>query len=182
MKIGHADAQRSDSVRRSVAARRDPLPGWRELTTHGFFAIAPRWVNDTTLVYTGSDGRETNAAILVTTSGRRVRLGRRNSRNANVPMPGGGFLFAQLDFTSPDVIRSDLYVQRDGRITQLTHGARLIQPDVRSDGEIIAVQLGAARSTLVRVDALTHRISPLTLGEPEDVYAEPRWSPDGRRI
>lgn len=182
MTFGRAYAQWSDSVRRSVAARRDPLPGWRELTTHGFFAIAPRWVNDTTLVYTGSDGRETNAAFLVTTSGRRVRLGRRNSRNANVPMPGGGFLFAQLDFTSPDVIRSDLYVQRDGRVTRLTHGARLIQPDVRRDGEIIAVQLGPARSTLVRVDALTHRISPLTLGVPEDVYAEPRWSPDGRRI
>ena len=172
----------SDSVRRSVAARREPLPGWRELTVHGFFATAPRWVNDTTLVYTGSDGRETNAAYLVTTSGRRTRLGRRNSRSASVPMPGGGYLFAQLDFTEPSVIRSDLYVQRASHVTRLTHGARLIQPDVRSDGEIIAVQLGPARSTLVRVDALTHQVSRLTLSEPEDVYAEPRWSPDGQRI
>jgi hypothetical protein len=97
-------------------------------------------------------------------------------------MPGGGYLFAQVDFTEPDVIRSDLYVQRGGRVTRLTHGARLIQPDVRRDGEIIAVQLGPARSTLVRVDALTHAISPLTLDAPDDVYAEPRWSPDGRRI
>ncbi|HEX7977569.1 MAG TPA: hypothetical protein VF461_03150, partial [Gemmatimonadaceae bacterium] len=182
MSFGRAYTLWSDSVRRSVAARREPLPGWRELTRHGFFATAPRWLDDTTLVYTGSDGRETNAAYLVTTSGRQVRLGRRNSRSASVPMPGGGFLFAQIDFTNPGVVRSDLYVQRDGRVTQLTHGARLIQPDVRSDGEIIAVQLGPARSTLVRVDALTHAIAPLTLGVPEDVYAEPRWSPDGRRI
>ena len=182
MTFGRAYSLWSDSVRRSVSARREPLPGWRELTAHGFFATAPRWVNDTTLVYTGSDGRESNAAYLVTTSGRRTRLGRRNSRSASVPMPGGGFLFAQLDFTNPAVIRSDLYVQRGGRVTRLTHGARLIQPDVRSDGEIIAVQLGPARSTLVRIDALTRGISPLTLGGPEDVYAEPRWSPDGHRI
>jgi hypothetical protein len=182
MSFGRAYTLWSDSVLRSVAARRAPLPAWRELTTHGFFATAPRWVNDTTLVYTGSDGRETNAAYLVTTSGRRVRLGRRNTRSASVPMPGGGFLFAQLDYTEPDVVRSDLYVERDGRVTRLTHGARLIQPDVRGDGEIVAVQLGPARSTLVRLDARTHAITPLTLGAPEDVYAEPRWSPDGRRI
>ena len=182
MSFGRAYTLWSDSVRRSVAARQEPLPGWRELTAHGFFATAPRWVNDTTLVYTGGDGRETNAAYLVTTSGRRTRLGRRNSRSASVPMPGGGFLFAQIDYTEPSVIRSDLYVQRDGQVTRLTHGARLIQPDVRSDGEIVAVQLGPARSTLVRVDARTHAITPLTVDAPDDVYAEPRWSPDGRRI
>ncbi|MBW8769135.1 MAG: PD40 domain-containing protein, partial [Gemmatimonadetes bacterium] len=182
MSFGRAYTLWSDSVRRSVAARREPLPGWRELTVHGFFATAPRWLNDTTLVYTGGDGRETNAAYLVTTSGRRTRLGRRNSRSASVPMPVGGFLFAQIDFTEPDVIRSDLYVQRGGEVTRLTRGARLIQPDVRGDGEIVAVQLGPARSTLVRVDARTHAISPLTLGAADDIYAEPRWSPDGRRI
>jgi len=145
-----------------VSARRVPLPGWRELTSHGFFVTAPRWVDDSTLVYTGSDGRETNAAYLVTASGRRTRLGRRNSRSASVPMPNGGLLFAQVDFTSPDVIRSDLYVERGGHVARLTHGARLIQPDVRRDGEIVAVQLGPARSSLVRIDALTHAISPLT--------------------
>ena len=182
MSFGRAYALWSDSVRRSVAVRHEPLPGWRELTAHAFFATAPRWVNDTTLVYTGGDGRETNAAYLVTTSGRRTRVGRRNSRSASVPMPGGGFLFAQIDFTEPDVVRSDLYVQRGAHVTRLTRGARLIQPDVRGDGEIVAVQLGPARSTLVRVDAHTRAISPLSAGAPEDVYAEPRWSPDGRRI
>ncbi len=182
MSFGRAYALWSDSVQRSVAARREPLPGWRELTSHAFFATGPRWVNDTTLVYTGSDGRETNAAYYVTTSGRRTRIGRRNTRNASVPTPDGGLLFAQLDYTEPDVVRSDLYVQHGSHVTRLTHGARLIQPDVRGDGEIIAVQLGAARSTLVRIDARTHAITPLTSGAPEDVYAEPRWSPDGRRI
>lgn len=172
-----------DSVLHSVGERRgDPLPGWRELTTHGWFATSPRWVNDSTLVYTGSDGRETNAAYLLTTSGTRTRLSRRDTREASVPLAGGGFLYAQLDFTNPQEVRSDLYVERNGRVTRLTHGARIIQPDVRRDGEIVAVQLGAARSTLVRIDAVTHAIVPLSLGAFEDVYAEPRWSPDGTRV
>jgi hypothetical protein len=173
----------SDSVVRSVAGERsDPLPGWRELTTHGWFATAPRWVNDTTLVYSGTDGRETNAAYLVTLSGKRTRLGRRDTREASVPLADGGFLYAQLDFTNPQEVRSDLYVERDGRVTRLTHGQRLIQPDVRPTGQFVAVQLGPARSGLVvgLADARVMRV--LREARPDEVWAEPRWSPDGRWI
>ena len=173
----------SDSVVRSVGGQRgDPLPGWRELTTHGWFATAPRWVNDSTIVYSGSDGRETNAAWLVTLSGQRTRLGRRDTRGASVPLAGGGFLFAQLDFTEPDEVRSDLYVERDGRVERLTHGQRLIQPDVRRDGQIVAVQLGPARASLVQVSADGGSISTLATAGDDEVWAEPRWSPDGSRI
>ena len=173
----------SDSVTRSVGDRRtEPLPGWRELTTHGWFATAPRWVNDSTLVYTGSDGRETNAAFLLTTSGTRTRLGRRDTREASVPMPGGGFLFSQIDFTSPEEVRADLYVERGGRETRLTKGARLIQPDVRRDGIIVAVQLDAARSRLVIVSANGRAIHVLRDAAPDEVWAEPRWSSTGRQI
>lgn len=173
----------SDSVTRSVAGRRsDPLPGWRELTRHGWFATSPRWVNDSTLVYTGSDGRETNAAYLVTTSGRRTRLGRRDTRGASVPLRDGGFLYAQLDVTNPQEVRSDLYVEREGRVTRLTRGARLIQPDANVAGEIVAVQLGPARSSLVLVSADGRTIRTLLAASDDEVWAEPRWSPDGRQI
>ena len=158
------------------------MPGWRELTTHGWFATSPRWVNDTTLVYTGSDGRETNAAYLLTTSGVRTRLGRRDTREASVPLADGSFLYAQLDFTNPEEVRSDLYVERNGRATRLTHGARLIQPDVRADGEIVAVQLGPTRASLVRVSADGRTTSSIATAGNDEVWAEPRWSPDGRRI
>ena len=170
----------SDSVIRSVGERRAPLPGWRELTSHGWFATSPRWVNDSTLVYTGSDGRETNAAFLLTTSGVRTRLGRRDTREASVPLPDGGLLYAQLDFTNPQEVRSDLYVERDGRTTRLTHGGRFIQPDVSRGGTIVAVQLEPTRSRLVMMlpDARVMRV--LREAAPDEVWAEPRWSPDGR--
>jgi hypothetical protein len=173
----------SDSVIRSVGEQRaGPLPGWRELTKHGWFATAPRWVNDSTLVYTGSDGRETNAAFLVTTSGVRTRLGRRDTREASVPLSGGGFLYAQLDFTNPQEVRSDLYVERDGRVRRLTHGARIIEPDVRRDGLIAAVRLEPGRSSLVVALADARVMRVLREAGPDEVWAEPRWSPDGRWI
>jgi hypothetical protein len=180
--FGRAYRAWSDSVRASVAAPEPPLPGWRELTTHGYFAGSPRWIDDTTLVYTGSDGKETTAAYRVTISGARTRLGRRNSRGANVPVRGGGLLYAQLDFTGREEVRSDLYLERGGRTLRLTDGARLIEPDVRNDGEILAVQLGSARASLVRVDAVAHVTLPLASAGPDEVYAEPRWSPDGTRF
>ncbi|MFL5619682.1 MAG: TolB family protein, partial [Gemmatimonadaceae bacterium] len=173
----------SDSVVHSVSGQRsDPLPGWRELTTHGWFATSPRWVNDSTLVYTGTDGRETNAAFLLTTSGVRTRLGRRDTREASVPLADGGFLYSQLDFTNPQEVRSDLYVERDGRVSRLTHGARLIQPDVRRDGLIAAVRLEPGRSSLVVALADARVMRVLREAGPDEVWAEPRWSPDGRWI
>ena len=181
--FGSAYRAWSDSVIRTVGdSRVDALMGWRELTRHGWFATGPRWVNDSTLVYTGTDGRETNAAFLLTTSGVRTRLGRRDTREASVPLRGGGFLYAQLDFTNPQEVRSDLYVERDGRVRRLTHGARLIQPDVRRDGTIAAVRLEPGRSSLVIASANGRAIQVLRAAQSDEVWAEPRWAPDGMRL
>ncbi|MDB4883963.1 MAG: WD40-like beta Propeller containing protein, partial [Gemmatimonadetes bacterium] len=177
-----AYARWRDSVQRGAGPRTAPLPGWRELTTHGYYASSPRWLNDTTLIYTGTDGRETNAAYLLTTGGRRLRLGRRDARGANVPLARGGLLFAQLDRTSRAEVRSDLYLSRRGRVTRLTHGQRLIQPDARADGAIVAVELGPTRSSLVLLDSLARNPRVLRAADADETWSEPRWSPDGARI
>jgi hypothetical protein len=172
-----------DSVLRSVTVPRPPLPGWRELTSHGYYASAPRWTNDSTLVYVGTDGRETNAAYDLTLTGARRRLGRRNGLGANAPAPDGSLVYAQLDFTGPSEIRSDLYRSwPDGRVERLTNDARLVQPDVSTEGTIVAVRLAAARSSLVLLDA--HGAIARTLREaaPDETWSEPRWSPEGHRI
>jgi hypothetical protein len=112
----------------------------------------------------------------------RTRLSRRDTREASVPLPDGGFLYAQLDFTHPQEVRSDLYVERDGRARRLTRGQRLIQPDVNARGEIVAVKLGPGRSSLVLVSKDGRTISTLGPAGYDEVWAEPRWSPDGSRV
>jgi hypothetical protein len=201
-----------DSVKRSVTTSAPPLPGWRELSTHGYYAAAPRWLTDSSLVYVASDGRDVSAAYEITTSGARRRIGRRNSDGANVPLPEGGLLFAQLDYVGTSEVRSDLYVQRGGKVQRLTHGARLIQPDVRAAappsqpdtaaarpsqpdtaaarpsqpdvdmGMIVAVRIDAGRTSLVLLDRDARLLRVLREAGPDETWSEPRWSPDGRSI
>jgi hypothetical protein len=172
-----------DSVIRTAGERVPPLPGWRALTTRGYYASSPRWLNDSTLVYSGTDGRETNAAYTLTTSGARARLGRRDASGANDVLSDGSLLFAQLDFTAPDQLRSDLYrASPEGEVTRLTHDARLIQPDARADGTIVAVQLAAARANLVLLEQNGRMLRVLRAAGPDETWSEPRWSPDGQRI
>ena len=173
-----------DSLRLATAAERGAAPRYRALTTHAYFALAPRWVDDSTLVYTGGDGRSSNAAWLVTTSGVRTRVGRRNGVGANVPLADGGFLFAQPDYVAPEIVRSDLYVQHGTTMTRLTHDARLIQPDARrtGDGAIVAVQLDATRARLVLLRADGTALRVLRDAAPDETWSEPRWSPDGSQV
>jgi hypothetical protein len=167
-----------DSLYRSSARSAPPLPGWRDLSTEGYYASAPRWLNDSTIVYTSSDGRTGNAAYTITTSGKRTRIARRNSDGANVPLPDGGLLYAQIEYVGTSEVRSDLYVERSGRVTRLTHGARLIQPDVRkSDGTIVAVRLDAGRSSLVLLDRDGQLLRVLREAGPDETWSEPRFAP-----
>ncbi|HEY7876693.1 MAG TPA: hypothetical protein VIC55_00630 [Gemmatimonadaceae bacterium] len=159
-----------------------PMAGWRDLTHAGATAIYPRWVGDTALVYTRVDWRSSPAAARVDTAGRETRLGRRNGNDATTPTPDGALVYAQLDYDDPYRIRSDLYLQRGGTQTRLTHNARLSQPDARADGGIVAVHFLPGALQLVRVSADGRTITPLTGTSPDTGWAEPRWSPGGDRI
>ncbi|MDB4874581.1 MAG: WD40-like beta Propeller containing protein [Gemmatimonadetes bacterium] len=173
----------NDSIVRTIdVVPGPPLPEWRELTHDGVFVFAPRWLSDSSIVYSGTPGRETFGAFRVDLAGNRRRLGRRNSRSANVPVSGGGLLYSQLDFVNPYVARSDLWVQRGGREHQLTFGQRLNSPDARADGEIVAAQIITGATRLVRVSSDGKRITPITTGSYDEQWTEPRWSHDGRFI
>src|SRR5262249_51851595 len=131
-----------DSVTRSAAA--GDATRWRDLTRSGWYVESPRWLDDTTLVYSANDGRSVTGAERVDLDGTRRRLGRRNSLAPNVPLADGSLLFSQIDLTDPFTIRSDLYLEQpSGTQRRLTVGARLSHPDARPDGTIVAVQSGA---------------------------------------
>ena len=171
-----------DSLMRETRATHEVMPGWRQLTNAGFTALFPRWLGDTTLIYAGDKARETPGAYEVRLSGRETRIGRRNASSPNVKLPDGSVLFSQPDFIGPYNIRNDLFIQRNGHQTRLTTGARLTTPDVRSDGEIVAVQDQPATTRLVRVSLDGKTITPITATSLDVQWSDPRWSPDGSRI
>ncbi|MGH7720488.1 MAG: hypothetical protein ACREON_16780, partial [Gemmatimonadaceae bacterium] len=105
----------------------------------------------------------------------------------NAPLagaPGGRhtLVYAGIEFSGRYRLRSDLYLQRDDDERRLTRGARLADPDVRSDGVIVAVHAVPATNQLVLLEPDgTHRRA-LTGAHPDTAWAEPRWSPAGDRI
>jgi len=183
-----------------------PIPAWRDLTVEGAFANFPRWINDSTLVYSGTGGRESYGAYKLTlgsevglgrtggitlgqaggarfTRVERERVGRRHTESPNVAMADGSLIYSQLEYTSRYHLRSDLYVDHaSGGTTRLTRGARLFTPDVRRDSLIVAVQTipGGTRVALVSADGRS--VVPITSGGADEQWLEPRWSPDGRHI
>ncbi len=171
-----------DTLRAESASLDSPIGGWRQVTSGGRVAFFPRWLDSSTLVYAASNGRETPGVYTVDTRGAERRIGRRNGVEANVPLRGGGLLFSQLDFVSQYSIRSDLYVERDGRTRRLTHGARLSEADARADGWIVAVQGTPASTRLVRVSPDGRAILPLVTASLDTQWSEPRWSPSGDQI
>ena len=160
----------------------EPLAGWRDLTRDGFYALHPRWLGDSALVYAANTGRDVPGAYTVALDGRPRRVGRRNGLEPNVPLADGSLLFAQIEFDGPYRLRSDLYIQRGGREHRLTRNARLSHPDARADGAIVAVQAVPGTTRLVRVTADGKAIAGLTTPAADIQWAEPRWSPRGDRI
>jgi len=156
---------------------------WRELTTAGMYAESPRWRGRDSVMWSASNGREVAGVYVADVQGTAAprRLARRNALDVNVPVGSDRVVFAQSDLRDPYTVRSDLWISQNGTERQLTHGARLIQPDARADGAIIAVQLSPARTRLVRVGA-NGQVALLTGGEHNENWADPRWSPDGKRI
>jgi hypothetical protein len=171
-----------DSIARSVPASVDPLAGWRQLTADGNYVLSPRWLNDSAIVYSGTPGRESFGAYRIDVSGKRTRIGRRNSRSPNVPIGPNRFLFAQSDYVNPYQVRSDLWTADHGHERQLTFGQRLVTPDVRGDGEVVAQQIIPGATRLVRVSRDGRTIRPLTSGSYDEQWTEPRWSHRGDRI
>jgi hypothetical protein len=183
----------SDSLLRAAPPEAPPTPGWRDLTREGAFANLPRWLNDSTLVYTGTPGDESYGAYRLTLRTpdfarasphvTRERIGRRNSRSPNSVLADGSLLYSQLEYSGPYHLRSDLYVdRRRGGTRRLTHASRLAFPDARADGLIAAVQTLPAGTRLALVSPDGRSVTPITSGGPDEHWTEPRWSPDGKHI
>ena len=158
---------------------------WRTVSTHGWYAAAPRWLGNDSLVWSASTGREVTGMYAAPVAGGNARrVAWRNALDVNVPRDSSldAMVFAQLERRDPYVLRSDLYARSSEGERRLTVGARLTQPDVRRDGRIVAVQYAANATRLVRVSATGHDVVALSRDAAGERWAEPRWSPSGREI
>ena len=144
-------------------------------------AAYPRWRTNDTLEWVASNGRDLTSFYRTTlpdtetikTVRQPERVARRNSLDVNAVGPQGISVFSQYDYSGPYALRSDLYSRDSTGEHRLTKNARLIQPDVRQkDGAIIAVQLVAGGTRIVRVKGGT--VTPLTHDTAVE-WAEPRW-------
>ena len=181
--FARAWAEFRDSLTRAESglAARAPLAGWRDLTHRGRSVAWPRWSDSSGILFAASTGRETPAVYRARLDGDVERLARRNGVDPNVPLPGGGLVWSQPEYTGAYRVRSDLWTSRGGRERRLTRNARVTHPDARGDGRIVAVQAVPAGTRLVLV-AADGEVRALTGGGPDEQWAEPRWSPDGSRI
>lgn len=170
---------RDSLVRESKSS--PPLPDWRELTREGRVVAFPRWLGDTTLLYTASTGKEVPAAYAVDLNGTTRKIGRRNGLDANVIGPDGSIYFIQPDYTDAFHYRNDLYVARDGSEKRLTRGARLTHVDVGSNGDIVAVQSVPGTTVLARVSSVGS-VTPITSPSISLQWADPRFSPSANEI
>ncbi|HSC97657.1 MAG TPA: hypothetical protein VLI21_02045, partial [Casimicrobiaceae bacterium] len=154
---------------------------WRAITHDGWYAEAPRWSSRDSVIWVASNGRDVTGLFVANVNNPESvqRIARRNGLDVNASLGGDTTLFAQVDYSGPYEVRSDLYRAVGDDEQRLTHNARLSQPDARHrDGAIVAVQLDAATTRLVRVDG-RGTVTPIRV---TNMWADPRWSPDGTRI
>jgi hypothetical protein len=166
------------------------------LTRLGFLVETPRVDGDGAIWFSASDPRRFPGIYRLGPNDRQLQ--RITSRFGGTGLTVGRdiVIFDQLEIVRGAGLQGDLYAfdRRGGGVRRLTRGARLAEPDLSPDGRFLAavqVQSGARR--LVVLDTLTLLAAPhsvdasaltflATLGNEDDVFASPRWSPDAARI
>lgn len=180
--------ERYDEVRRRVEAQ-GRVEGTR-ITTGGYTARAPRFLNDREVVYYASTERDLPSLFVVDarTGERRRDLGRVRGTPYPSPHPDGRHLWINQIEQHRDIYSyNDLFTidLDDGERTQMTFGLRAREPDVSPDGRrvVFAVNGASTRHLLVADtrDVMATRRVLHRSRRFEQVYT-PRWSPDGQRV
>ena len=166
-------------------ARLGPITEPERVTRDARWAVEPQVGPDGSLAFVRSDGRsDTRIALQPTGAEGRAGGVRVNGIASFDWLPDGRLLVGQLEYQDPHRVFSDLYVMTaEGGSRRLTEGARLAQPSSSPDGTwAVAVQEGGGTGELVRVDLASGAVRPLSTPDPQEHWAYPEVSPDGRHV
>ncbi|MCI0433632.1 MAG: hypothetical protein L0271_08275 [Gemmatimonadetes bacterium] len=157
----------------------------RRITSHGRWAVYPRWSPDgRRIAYAAEDGASVTATrIIDAADGQVLESHRSNGLGVQAWHPDGRSLVrSQFEYDGPYHILRDLDVVGENA-RRLTHQMRLQDPDFARDGErVIAVENGGGTNRLVMASLASGDVTPVTTPDPAVQWAFPRWSPDGARI
>lgn len=181
------DAKRdAERIAAQTQARGGPTPA-RRLTRVGGGLRRPAFLGDGTVIIPASppDGasglyaiRGLPAAVPV------LEPLLRTTDLAEVTVVDDAIVFSQSEVHRQWFGFRDLFVREvDGRVRQLTDGARLRNPAaIPGTRLVVAEQRSGARSALVTVDVDSGAIADLAAAPPGEVFYTPQVSPDGRRV
>ncbi len=164
-------------------------PDISQLTHHGFVAGGPRFDRASgTIVYAKRTPDAFPSLERIDARGDSTTLATRYF-GATTALGATAIYFDQLEFQRNVALLSDLYAleRPTGRVTRITRGERLRDPDLSPDGRtIVAVRerLGQRELVTVTVDRNPQSTASVTtlVAEAETQFNAPRWSPDGQRI
>lgn len=178
------DSLRTEYTALADSLRRQGLTEPEVLVQEGRRTEGPRWSPDgRTIAFAHSTGREETSTRLWSEDGVRV-LDPRTTLGASAWRADGSLVTAMVDAVDPYHYYSDLYVIRpNGDRDRITHGARLLEPDVHpASGRIVAVRGGGGTNVPVVLEADGSGARQLAAPSPDVHWTRPRWSPDGTRI
>jgi len=147
--------------------------------------VAPRVSPDGSRILLALDnGRDAMRLVEIRRdSGTIRRVARLNAASGIAWTAEGGALVSQLEFTDLYTMRDDLWsIGPAGDERRVTHGQRLREPDVASDGAVVAVRVAAGRTELSWRVGESERWQVLAAAGPGVDWASPRFSPTGRLI
>jgi hypothetical protein len=179
--------------RATMLAAVDPLDrraGATRITHHGFEVLAPRFLPASCstcppeVVYSLRNPHAFPTLNAVALDGSPPRAITSRYLGSTTGIGQNVVVFDQQEVRRNAGLYSDLYSvePKSGDVTRLTHGKRLLDPDLSPDGStIVAVQEGLGRRNLVTLATGRDEVA-VVVSEPDTQFNAPRWSPDGRSI